>query len=93
MANASYCCQSTSVMSLTALLLSSLLPSSSVKAASMSRVESPRANISVARCSNWSVLPLTCRRTLDSNGSSPVSDTWGTANGISPSALSKWPVR
>ena len=58
-----------SVTSLTAVRLSTLAPLASRKAASMSRVLSPRAYISTASCSSSAVPPARPARTRETNGS------------------------
>jgi hypothetical protein len=54
---------------LTAVRLNTLAPAAAVKAASISRVLKPRANISTARRSSSAVRPASPARTRDRNGS------------------------
>src|SRR6266581_8408280 len=68
-ANASYSCHSRSVTWLTAVRLNTLAPLASRKAASMSRVLSPRAYISTASCSSSAVRPTRPARTRETKGS------------------------
>src|SRR5215831_8980261 len=67
-------------------------PSASVNAASMSRVDSPRANSSTAKSSNASVRPARFSRTADTKGSA-VSRNCGAENFTAPSAVFSRPVR
>ena len=77
---------------LTAVRLSRLAPVASRKAASTSRVLSPRAYISTARRSSSAVRPASPARTRDTKGSTR-SATWGTPYSIAPSAVRSvpWP--
>mgnify|MGYP006179431097 CR=1 FL=1 len=63
-----------------------------VNAASMSRTESPRAYISIARRSSSSVRPRITSRIFERNGLA-MSASCGTANSISPSAVRTLPSR
>src|SRR6266581_812057 len=85
-AKASYSCHSRSVTWLTAVRLSTLAPLASRKAASMSRVLSPRAYISTASCSSSAVRPARPVRTRETKVS-PRSATCGTPYSIAPSAV------
>src|SRR4030095_13299217 len=67
-AKASSSCHSRSVTWLTAVRLSTLAPLASRNAASMSRVLSPRANISTAKRSSSAVRPARLARTRETNG-------------------------
>src|SRR5206468_5957833 len=82
-AKASYSCQSRSVTWLTAVRLSTLAPLASRNAASMSRVLSPRANISTAKRSSSAVRPARPARKRDANGSAR-SATCGTPYSMGP---------
>jgi len=75
-----------SVTWLTAVRLSTLAPLASRNAASMSRVLSPRAYISMASCSSSAVRPAKPARTRDTNGSAR-SATCGTPYSMGPSAV------
>src|SRR4029450_2311799 len=85
-AKASYSCHSRSVTWLTAVRLSTLAPLASRKAASMSRVLSPRAYISTASCSSSAVRPARPARTRATKVSAR-SATCGTPYSIAPSAV------
>src|SRR5438093_3785267 len=85
-AKASYSRHSRSVTWLTAVRLSTLAPLASRKAASMSRVLSPRAYISTASCSSSAVRPARPVRTRETKVSAR-SATCGTPYSIAPSAV------
>jgi hypothetical protein len=89
---ASYSAHSRSVISLTAARLTKRRPASSVNASSMSRVDSPRANSSMARSSRVSVRPARFARIAEANGSA-VARTCGAENITIPSAVFMRPVR
>jgi hypothetical protein len=91
-AKASYSAHSRSVISLTAVRLSSERPCSSANTASTSRVERPRAYISTASASSSSLRPRTTSRTRERNGSAR-SAICGALYSIAPSALFRRPVR
>src|SRR5206468_7364779 len=95
-AKASYSCHSRSVTWLTAVRLSTLAPLASRKAASMSRVLSPRAYISTASCSSSAVRPARPVRTRETKVSARLA-TCGTPYSIAPSAvrsrLRRYPLR
>lgn len=84
--NCSYWAQSWSVISDTAVQDNNNSPVASRKASSTSRVDMPRAYISIASRSNTSELPSKNPNSDERNGS-PASHTCGTRTGISPSAV------
>src|SRR4030095_11731314 len=83
-------CHRRSVTCLTADRLSVVAPVASRKAASMSRVLNPRANISTARRSSSAVRPASPARTRDTNGSGR-SATPGTPHSLPPPPAGRRP--
>ena len=90
-AKAWYSSQRRSQTALAADFVSTQRPASSVKVASMSRTDSPRAYISTASRVSSSLLPASAERTSLVQPLSPL--TCGAANSITPSALSIRPLR
>jgi len=80
------------VISLTAVRLSRLRPSTSANTASMSRVDSPRAYISTAKASSSSVRSRTVSRMRERYGSRR-SAICGALYSMEPSALFSRPGR
>ncbi len=94
--NSSYCSHSWSVISDTAVRDNNNSPVASRKASSTSRVDMPRAYISIARRCSTSELPSKNPISVERNGS-PASRTCGTRTGTRPSAVriepSTYPLR